>query len=396
MKIRNPIKLRLSQRSDNANKQQTQAKTRRRTKSLLKPSVIAVYVGIFAVIVAMVFIGYHEPKATSTLANAITVTSPTNQIDQTSVDNVVATNVAANVAAAANLPIATSVSNMAVSAQAKSQFLQSDSQGQGTTKPQLIGTDTSTNRAVTSYTVKAGDTVGTVAAQFGISSETIKWANNLTSDALIPGTALRILPVDGVLYSVKSGDTIDSIASKYGVDKTRLILYNDLDVSGLQPNIIIILPSAVLPGNERPGYVAPVAVTINNDYNVFYGVSGTGFGGSTWRIGVGTPDGPYAHGNCTLYAYNRRKALGLPVGDYWGNAGSWAPMAASNGLRVNHTPGVGAIMADYGHVAIVESLSPNGDISISEMNAYVAGGGYNIVSGRIVIAGNTGQYWYIH
>ncbi len=390
LKIRNPIKLRLSQRSNNANKQLTQTKTRRRTKRLLKPSAIAVYVGIFAVIVAIVFIGYNEPKATSTLANANTVTSPTNQIDQTSVDNVVATNVAANVAAAANLPIATSVSNMAVSAQAKSQFLQSDSQGQGTTKPQLVGSDTSTKRAVTSYTVKAGDTVGTVAAQFGISSDTIKWANNLTSDALVVGSQLRILPVDGVLYSVKSGDTIDSIATKYGVDKTRLILYNDLDVSGLQPNTSIILPSAVLPGNERPGYIAPVN---------YYAFTGTGFGGRTWHIANGTyygRDSKYAFGNCTLYSYNRRKALGLPVGDHWGNAGSWAPMAASEGYVVNHSPGVGSIMADYGHVAIVESLLPNGDISISEMNAYVSGGGYNIVSGRIVISGNVGQYWYIH
>ncbi len=402
MKIRIPIKLRLPQRFDKASKQQTQAKTRRRTKALLKPSVLAVYVGIFAVIVAMVFIGYHEPKDTSVVANATAVSSSTSQVDQTSVDNVVATNVAANVAAAANLPIATSVANMAVSAQAKSQFLQTDSQGQGTTKPQLVGSNTSTKRAVTSYTVKAGDTATSVAAQFGISVDTIKWANNLTSDALTVGSQLRILPVDGVLYSVKSGDTIDSIATKYAVDKTRLVLYNDLDVSGLQPNTSIILPNAVLPGNERPGYVAPMVATTNNDFNVFYGVSGTGFGGSTWRISVGTPDdGPYAHGNCTLYAFNRRIQLGLPVGGAgglpeWGNAGSWAPMAASEGLTVNHTPGVGAIMADYGHVAIVESLLPNGDISISEMNAYVSGGGYNIVSGRIVIAGNTSHYWYIH
>jgi surface antigen len=289
---------------------------------------------------------------------------------------------------------------MAVSAQAKSQFLQADTQGQGTTKPQLVGSDTSVRRSVTSYTVKAGDTATSVAAQFSISAETVKWANNLTSDALTVGSQLRILPVDGVLYSVKSGDTIDSISTKYSVDKTRLILYNDLDVSGLQPNTSIILPNAVLPGNERPGYVAPVTVT--NDYNVFYGYSGTGFGGATWRISVGTPDdGPYAHGNCTLYAFNRRVQLGLPVGGAgglpeWGNAGSWAPMAASEGLTVNRTPSVGAIMASSGHVAIVESLLPNGNISISEMNAYVLGGGYNIVSGRIVISGNVGQYWYIH
>src|SRR5450759_4941383 len=135
MIIRNMIKLRLSQRSKAANKQQTQAKTRSRTKAMLKPSVIAVYGSTFLLIVAMVFIGYHEPKNTSVVSNAVEVSS-SSPIDQTSVDNVVATDVAANVAQAANLPIATSVANLATSAQAKSEFSQPDSFG--TTKPRLI------------------------------------------------------------------------------------------------------------------------------------------------------------------------------------------------------------------------------------------------------------------
>ncbi len=385
----------LALRSTADNKQQTPAKTRPRTKARIKPSVIAIYASTFILIVAMIFVGYQAPKDTSTVVNATTI-STVGQVSQTSVDNVVATGVAANVAQTANLPIATSVVNMAVSAQAKNEFTQTD--GVSTAKPQLIGT-TSVNRSVVGYTVVAGDTADTLSAKFGISKDTIKWANNLTSDALTPGTLLKILPVDGVLYSVKSGDTIDSIATRYGVDKTRLILYNDLDVSGLQPNTSIILPSGVLPGNERPGYVAPPVVAT---YNYYYAGNGTGFGGRTWNIGYGTPDdGPYSHGNCTLYAFNRRIQLGLPVGGaggypQWGNAGSWAPLAASEGLTVNHSPSAGAIIQDSGHVAIVESVLPNGDLSISEMNAYVFGGGYNIISGRIVPAGNVGQYWFIH
>lgn len=321
------------------------------------------------------------------VANAANVSTISEQVDQTSVDNVLATGVAANVAQTTNLPIATSVANMAISAQAKSEFAQTD--GVSTTKPQLI--EATTNRAVISYVTVAGDTVDSLAAKYNISKETIKWANNLTGDALSPGTTLKILPINGVLYTVRNGDTIDSIARKYNVDKTRLILYNDLDVSGVVPNTRIILPSGVLPGNERPGYVAPVT------QNYYYGVAGTGFGGKTWFISYGTPDnGLYAHGNCTLYAYNRRKALGLGVGDHWGNAGSWAALAARDGYRVDHTPSAGAIIVDPGHVAIVESVLPNGDLSLSEMNAYVAGGGYNIVSGRILPAGNVGYYWYIH
>ena len=49
-----------------------------------------------------------------------------------------------------------------------------------------------------------------------------------------------------------------------------------------------------------------------------------------------------------------------------------------------------------GHVAIVESISDNGDVSVSEMNAYVSGGGFNVVSGRKISAALAGQYLYIH
>ena len=361
----------------------------------IKPSVAAIYVSVFALIVVMVSVGYYKPQSSSAVANAANVNS-SSQVDQTSVDNVLATSVAADVAQTANLPIAISVANLAVSAQTKSEFTQSD--GTSTTKPQIIESSV-VNRKVISYTVKAGDTVDTLAAKFGLSTQTIKWANNLTTDALPVDSVLQILPIDGVLYSVKSGDTIDSLASKYSVDKTRLQTYNDLEVSGLKPDTSIILPSAVLPDDERPGYVAPVAPAAATNY---YAGLGTGFGGQTWNIGYGTPDdGPYYHGNCTLYAFNRRVQLGLPVGGsgglaQWGNAGAWAQGARNDNLLVNNTPGVGSIMQDWGHVAIVESILPNGDLSISEMNAYVSGGGYNVVSGRIVLAGNVGQYLFIH
>jgi surface antigen len=71
-------------------------------------------------------------------------------------------------------------------------------------------------------------------------------------------------------------------------------------------------------------------------------------------------------------------------------------------MTVNSTPGVGAIMQNgggwggFGHVAIVEKVLPNGDIEVSEMNASVAGGGWNVVSGRTIPASNTKFYAYIH
>ncbi len=378
---------------------------KRRFTSLLKrkSSVVAIYIAAFMLVVAIISVGYYSPQESSVVANA-TKTGSSNPSDQASVDDVVATGVAATVAQSVNLPIATSVTNLAVSAQIRSEFAQTDSVSNS--KPQIIGSSYE-NRSVISYTVKNGDTVASLATKYGISTQTIKWANDLTDrDTISADDVIRILPIDGVLYSVKSGDTIDSISEKYKVDKTRLVGYNDLEVSGLKVNTSIILPNGILPTEERPGYVAPVAAV-----NYFYAGTGTGFGGQTWYIGTGTGSCPaYAFGNCTCYAFNRRVQLGLPVGGsgglvQWGHAASWAwiagqPIERGGGGRVvNNTPSVGAIMQNgggYGHVAIVEALMPNGDISISEMNAYVSGGGWNIVSGRIVPAGNVGQYLYVH
>src|SRR5690606_33701707 len=153
----------------------------------------------------------------------------------------------------------------------------------------------------------------------------IQWANDMANESLVVGSTLRILPINGVLYVVQSGDSLGSLAGKYNVQESRIVSYNDLEISGLRANTEIILPGGVLPERERPGYVAPVVV--NN-------FLGTGFGGSTWRIKVGSPglgNNTYAYGNCTYYAYDRRIELGKPVGDFWRNASDWRWFAENNG-----------------------------------------------------------------
>lgn len=354
-----------------------------------KASTIAIYASIFALIVAVIAVGYRSPQETAGVANATTVDTEA-RARPTSVDEVVATTIAANLAQTTNLSIAPNVAEFAASTQIKSELAQADSTV--VTKPQILQPGTE-NRSVVSYTARSGDTTSSVAASFNISKDTVKWANNLTSDILNEGKVLQILPVDGVLYTVKSGDTLQSISDKYNVDQTRIVSYNDLEISGLSVGSKIILPGATLPNNERPGYVAPVT---------FYAGYSSGFGGDTWRVKIGTPGyagNTYAYGNCTRYAYDRRTELGLPVSAGWGNASTWAVYARIGGLLVNNTPSVGAVMQNggyLGHVAIVEKILDNGDIQVSEMNASVAGGGYNVVSGRIVSAAYVGQYLFVH
>jgi len=66
------------------------------------------------------------------------------------------------------------------------------------------------------YTVQPGDSPGSIAKRFGVSLNTILWANDLRNPNFIKaGDDLIILPVSGVKYEVKQGDTLESIAKRF-------------------------------------------------------------------------------------------------------------------------------------------------------------------------------------
>lgn len=111
--------------------------------------------------------------------------------------------------------------------------------------------------------------------------------------------------------------------------------------------------------------------------------------------------GSYAFGNCTQYVYNRIFQLGGYVGQFFGNGGEWGVNAAkqgyfttsvpTEGYAVSFPPGVGGASAEYGHVAFVEKVFPDGSILVSEMNVQ----GLNVVSERIIDAGSAALSTYI-
>ena len=121
--------------------------------------------------------------------------------------------------------------------------------------------------------------------------------------------------------------------------------------------------------------------------------------------GQGTSNGDYGNayvaGQCTWWAYDRRKQMGIGTPSYLGNGGQWWSSAPAYGLRVDHNPEVGAALsflpgqdgADgfYGHVAVVEAVYGNGTFMISEMNALA--GPFNTNTRTLT---NYGQYWFVH
>lgn len=308
------------------------------------------------------------------------------------IDEVVAAEVAANAANAAHLLITTNATNRAdtLDAQVKLATKTEETTTAVVEKPQLVASNVGASSSVITLTTEKGDTVASLAAEYGISQDTIRWANNLGSDELKPGVRLRILPVSGLLYTVAAGDTAASIAAEYKTTADQIKAYNDVEVKGLNPGTEIIVPNGIKPAEPAAVVSTPSYSSSSSSSSV---VSGFSFGGGTEYGG-----NKYAYGYCTYYAFNKRAAAGRPVGSNWGNATSWAYLAAASGFAVDSNPRAGDVFqtsggwGGYGHVGYVERVLPNGGIVVSEMNY----AGWNVVSSRTISASEIGAYNFIH
>lgn len=110
------------------------------------------------------------------------------------------------------------------------------------------------------YTVQDGDTLSSIADKFNISTDTIKWANNLTDDTIRPGDVLKILPVSGVAHTVKSGDTLQSVAKIYNADSQSILDFPFNDIPNdfqLKIGQVLIVPDGVPPAEQNTQHGTP-------------------------------------------------------------------------------------------------------------------------------------------
>ncbi|MCX6744828.1 MAG: peptidoglycan DD-metalloendopeptidase family protein [Candidatus Parcubacteria bacterium] len=112
-----------------------------------------------------------------------------------------------------------------------------------------------TRTNIIEYTVKDGDTIGTIAQKFGLSQNTILWENNLTARSYIqPGQILKILPTNGISYSIVKGDNLGKIAQKFNSESSKIIEFNRLsDESDIQVGQVLIIP-------EGKPYAPPLVI----------------------------------------------------------------------------------------------------------------------------------------
>lgn len=302
-------------------------------------------------------------------------------VANTTIDEVATAQVAKQIAQGANLLIADNVANLADSLEARVEFAASTDSYLA--KPQIVSTDARTRQDILEYVAKEGDTVSALARRFGVTSDSIRWANNLSGDFVRVGAELQIPPVNGLIYKVVEGDTARSLAEKYNANADQIISFNDAEITGLRLGTRIIIPDGEEPTATIPSYFSSTSSSFGS-FTPVYGGNG------------------YSYGYCTWHVANRRAAIGKPIPRNLGNAVTWASIAAASGLTVSEQPRAGAVLwhknssyiaGGYGHVGFVESIDAKGDAVISDMN-YT--GGWNAVSFRTIPKTDFNQYLYIY
>ncbi len=219
---------------------------------------------------------------------------------------------------------------------------------------QVLGTQgVSTERSgMVSYRVERGDTIESVANNFGITANTIRWANDI-GKSLKEGEELLILPVSGVVYYVEQRDTIGTIAERHKATTNNIVSFNNLE---RKENDIPITPGQLLiiPGGNPPP--TPIVRTASTSFinPVPGGVITQGihfYNAIDIHKDCGSPVVASASGTVTEIGY-----------------GTWP---AGNFVKINH----GGVVILYAHLQ---------DISVSR--------GSRVYQGqRIGTVGNTGH-----
>ena len=314
-----------------------------------RPRILS-HVGLVAVIGIVVFLGSSTRSGIKTPIGSQVASGYGAYLD-----NAAVASVAATIADKTDLLVAKTAVQTADSL--NTQVALATSGDDFLSKNSTVATEGDVNRGISTYKVISGDTVASVALNFNVTTDTIRWANNLSADAgLVPGQELAILPTSGLLYTVQSGDTPQILAMRFRSDAEQIISFNNAEITGLVPGQNIIIPDGVRP--EANSQIAR-----SNQV----GLSGNG----------------YSYGYCTYYVAGRRS-----IPSNWGNAGSWYYNAQLSGYGVGRTPRPGAVAwtssGYYGHVSYVEQVAGD-QVLVSEMNyASSPGGGWNRVSYRWV------------
>lgn len=184
----------------------------------LKTGLPAIFISLTSVVNLLVLSGFYQP------ASGLEVLGGPDQLQLS--DESVLTAISKT-----NLEISDNYEDVAGFALVDSSFLNNPGSSLSNVLP--------TRDGLMIYKVQSGDNLSKIAANFGISLNTIYWANpNLNNRGQINvGQELVILPVSGVTHQVQEGDSLSSLAALYEVDPDYILKFNKKIIPG--QNIII-------------------------------------------------------------------------------------------------------------------------------------------------------------
>lgn len=147
--------------------------------------------------------------------------------------------------------------------------------------PVTVESDKKSRPEVVDYEVKDGDTLSSIAEKFGVSMDTIRWANDgaiKSVNSIKPGQVLKIPPVDGIVHTVKSGETVYTIAKKYSAEPQAIVdfpfnTFTNDETFALAVGQELVIPNGVMPESQPWSPTSSVARVLTPDAGV---VSATG------------------------------------------------------------------------------------------------------------------------
>jgi len=220
------------------------------------------------------------------------------------------------------------------------------------------------------YIVREGDTLGKIAETFGVSTNTLKWANDIKRTSTINiGQKLVILPITGIKYTIKSGGSLRDVIKKYGGSLEEAAEYNGIGPDEyLAKGTVVIIPNGEI---ASPKPVKRIARRTSRAHNV------SRLDLSGYFVHPLNHAGTRTQG---IHGYNAVD-IGAPIG---------TPIIASASGEVILARPTG-YNGGYGRYTIIKH--PNGTQTVyAHMSKNITWVGQHVVQGQVIgYVGNTGR-----
>lgn len=226
------------------------------------------------------------------------------------------------------------------------------------------------------HVVREGESLSVIASLYGVSINTILWANDIKDASTIqPGDSLLILPVSGVRYTVKSGGTAADVAKLFDADAEEVALFNGVGANEQLPaGTELIVPGGNLATKETPKKSSGGSSSSST--------ATTKRAASSVSLGDFANPVPGAYVSQGVHGYNGIDLAGIPSG---------TPVYAALGGTVIVAKGGGGYNGGYGNYVVI-SHSNGTQTLYAHLSSLNVSQGQTVSKGEhIGGVGNTGR-----